>query len=393
MAEITLKKRRQIFLIILVVILFLSLSCPAVADPLESSLANQLEQLNLEQLTQFQDLIDPEYQQFLPQLGLKDILGRGEARGGLGDLVKIFIQGFFKEVVLSAHLLRQLVIVSLLSAILFQLQRSFGDQNTVNLAFMVTFLIITFICLQSFKEAAQIALTAVDNMVSFMHALLPTMATLLAAVGGISTAAIFHPVLIASVTTIASVVRFILFPLINIGVVLGLLAHLSPDFPLTKMAGFVRHLGTMLLSFLFVIFSSVLLVRGAIAPVADGLALRTAKFLTSTFVPVVGGSFAGAMEIVMGGSLLIKNAVGIYALVLLFFFLATPILKVWAIIIIYQIVELLIEPVCDKRFVELLGSFENALKMIMVSLATVSLMFFITVLVLVSFGNLAVFMR
>ena len=117
-------------------------------------------------------------------------------------------------------------------------------------------------------------------------------------------------VLLLAVAFVGTLVEGIIFPLIFVAAVLGVAGNFSAEFPLSRLAGLVRTGCIALLGVVFSLFLGVMVVRGAIAPVADGAALRTAKFLTGTFVPVIGGMFADAVEVVVGGSLLIKNTIG-----------------------------------------------------------------------------------
>ena len=84
----------------------------------------------------------------------------------------------------------------------------------------------------------------------------------------------------------------------------------------------------------FIVFSGFMVVRGAIAPIADGISLRTAKYLTRTIIPIAGGMFADTLEVVVGGSLLIKNAVGIFGLVMILCLVAAPLIKVVAMVLL-----------------------------------------------------------
>ena len=135
------------------------------------------------------------------------------------------------------------------------------------------------------------------------------------------------------------------------------------------------------------------MVRGAIAPIADGISLRTAKYLTRTIIPIAGGMFADTLEVVVGGSLLIKNAVGIFGLVMILCLVAAPLIKVVAMVFIYKLVGAVLEPLCDKRMVQSLEIMESSLILVIIALATVALMFFLAITILVGIGNLAVFMR
>lgn len=374
-------------------LLIFVLSAAVQATPLEESIEAQLEELNLEELVRYRDLVDPDFHEYLPQLDLQSILSGGGSSASVSDLLRHLATLLLREVFLSAVLLRQLVVVAVLSAFLTRLGTAFGETAVVRLAQVICFLVIFVIGLQSFRTVMSLAAETIDNMVSFMLAILPTLAALLAAAGGVTSAVIFHPVLVAIVGTVASTIRYILLPLIFGGAVIGLLAHFSSELPLSRLAGLVKQVAVTLLGLMFIVFSGVMAVRGAISPIADGVGLRTAKFLTKTFVPVVGGMFADAVEVVAGGSLLIKNAVGVFGLAVVFFMVAVPVLKVWAVVLIYKLVNAVIQPIVDSRVVDTISSLENTLTLVLAALATAGLMFFLVITVLVGLGNLAAVMR
>ena len=148
-----------------------------------------------------------------------------------------------------------------------------------------------------------------------------------------------------------------------------------------------------LLGIAFIIFSGFMVVRGAIAPITDGISLRAAKYLTKTFIPIAGSMFADTLEVVVGGSLLIKNAIGIFGLLMILFLVITPLLKVWAMILVYKLIGTLLEPICDKRIVNALGTMESSLTLVAIALGTVAVMFFLAITIVVGIGNFAVFLR
>ncbi|HHT72754.1 MAG TPA: stage III sporulation protein AE [Firmicutes bacterium] len=361
--------------------------------PLEESIAAQLEELGLEGLMGYSELVDPDFRAYLPKLDLKGILAGGEGGAGVGELFRQLLALLLQEVVVSLALLRQLVVVAALSALLTQLGGSFGETAVINLAKAICFLVIIILGLQSCRAALALAADTIDKMVSFMYAILPMLASLLAAAGGVTSAVIFHPVLVAMVGAVASTVRYVLLPLIFGGAVIGLLAHFSTELPLSRLAGLARQVTVTLMGLLFVVFSGVMAVRGAISPIADGIGIRTAKFLTKTFVPVVGGMFSDAVEVVAGGSLLIKNAVGAFGLAMVFFLMAVPVLKLWAVVLIYKAVNAVTQPIVDERVVAAIASLEHSLTLVLAALATAGLMFFLVITVLVGLGNLTAVLR
>jgi stage III sporulation protein AE len=371
----------------------LAASGPDYDEILAQSVQEQLRALELDQLSAFASKIEPDYQQYIPNLDWRAVFSQSSNSFNLIEVLAAMLQTAFKEVIISSRLMRQLLLIGLLTALVRQLQLSVENKELANAAFLACFLVAIYIGLQSFRAALELAYQTVDDMVSFMYALLPLLSTMVASVGGITSAAIFHPVLITVVSGIAVLIRTILFPLINVSAVIGVVAQIAPDYPLTRLSGLLRHLATMLLSLAFTVFLGVLAVRGAVAPVADGVALRTAKFITSNVVPVIGSMFANAVEVVVGGSLLIKNTIGAFGMVMIFFLVALPIVKIWAIVLIYKLAAALIEPIGDQRVCAAVSSMAGSLTLVMVSLATAALMFFLTVTILVGIGNLAAVMR
>ncbi len=363
------------------------------AGPVQESIQAQLEALDLGQLLKFAEVLEEEYRQFLPSLDIRDLLGGGEGMSSPGELLVLILRKFLRELYLSLHLLRQLVVIGILAALLEYLSRSFGSKAVVDLASAVSFLVLVILGLQSFQIASNVAASAIDQMVGFMYSLIPMLSTLLAAVGAVTSAAVFHPMLWAVVGTIASLVQNLLLPMILVSTAFSLVAYFSTDLQFPKLGRMLRQGVISLLGLSFIVFSGFMAVRGAIAPVTDGISLRTAKYLTKTLVPIAGGMFADTLEVVVGGSLLIKNAVGVFGLVMILFMVAAPLLKVWAMILVYKVVGAFLEPVCNRRIVQVLGTMEASLTLVLIALATVALMLFLSITILVGIGNLAVLMR
>lgn len=377
----------------LLVVLLCMGSCGQAQELFQESIRAQLEELDLGQLLRFTETLEEGYRELVPSLHWRDLTAGATTSRSVGELLALLLQSFLGELSLSLALLRQLLVIGILAALLQRLSISFGSKMVVDLAFAVCFFVLVLLGLQSFRLAAGIAQETVDTMVSFMHSLLPMLATLLVAVGGVTSAAVFHPLLWALVTTIASLVQHLLLPLILLSTAFSLVSSFSSEFAFPKLGGLLRQAVITILGVMFIVFSGFMVVRGAIAPITDGISLRTAKYLTKAFIPIAGGMFADSLEVVVGGSLLIKNAVGIFGLVMILCLMAAPLLKVLAMVFIYKLVGALLEPISDRRLLQALAVLESSLVLVMIALGTAALMFFLAITILVGIGNLAVFMR
>ena len=126
-----------------------------------------------------------------------------------------------------------------------------------------------------------------------MYALIPMLSSLLVAVGGITSATVFHPLLWALVGGIAGLVQRLLFPMILLSTAFSLMSHFSADLPFPRLGNLLRQGVITLLALFFIVFSGFMVVRGAIAPVTDG-SYKYDETLSSQAVLV--------LEVVVGGS-------------------------------------------------------------------------------------------
>lgn len=337
--------------------------------------------------------LDSEVQKELPRFDLKQLIANP---GSVLDVRNLFARlgrHLTNEIILNIRLLGQLILLAVFCAILRCVASAFSVNGAADAAFLVAFLALLLLALQSFRIVTTVAVEAIDAMVSFMQAILPLMITMLAAVGGIATASVFHPLLFMIVYSVATVIKGVIIPLVFLSAILGVLGIVAKDMPMKQLSSLTRQWSVTIISLLFIVFFAVLTVRGAIAPVTDGLTLKTAKFLTGTFVPVVGSRLADALDVVVGSSLLMKNAIGVFGMASVFLITIFPAVKVFAILTIYRVTTALIEPVSDERLVSVLGSLASSLTLVLASLLTVGLMFFICITVLIGLSNVPAYMR
>src|SRR5690606_6660232 len=217
--------------------------------------------------------------------------------------------------------------------------------------------------------------------------------TLMAGVGAFAAAGLLSPASVVLVNGVGLVASQWVLPLIFMGTVLQVVNHLPGRIRIERLAALVRQAGIVLLSAAFLVFLGVMSVQGAAAGVADGVLLRTAKFGAGTFIPVLGGMFADAAELVIGSSLLLKNAVGIFGLVIVASVVAVPLVKVLALVLVFRLAAALVQPIADGTFVEALTAMSDGLVLAGVTAGAVALMFFLALTLLLGVGNAAVMLR
>lgn len=310
-------------------------------------------------------------------------------QGILTGLIKFF----FHEIFVNSKLLGTILVLTVLASILESMHSAFEKNNVSKIAYGVIYMVLIVLAVQSFLTATGYAKTAIGNMVDFMMAGVPMILALLASLGSISAVALIHPLIVFAVNSISDVIYYVIFPLIFFSAVLSIVSTLSEKYKVTQLAGFLRTAAMGLLGLFFSIFLGVISVQGAAGAIADGVSLRAAKFASATFVPVVGKMFADAADTVVGASLLVKNSVGIAGMVILLLMAAFPAIKIISLAMIFNLSAALMQPLGNSPIISCLSIIGKTLIFVFAALATVGLMFFLAVTIIVAAGNIAVMVR
>ncbi|PTQ53746.1 MAG: Stage III sporulation protein AE [Hydrogenibacillus schlegelii] len=297
------------------------------------------------------------------------------------------------ELVALGGLISTLLLLTVFSTVLEHIQGAFEHRAVSRVAQYVTFLILSALVLDSFRLATESAHRAIQGMEGVMVALLPVLLSLLAATGGGLSSGLFHPLVLFFVHTSAVVIDQVVFPLFFFSAVLALVSLFSEQYAVTNLGRLLNRLAITALSVFFTVFLGVLSVQGTAAAVADGVALRTAKYVVSSTVPVFGRMFSDATETVMGAAMLLKNAVGLVGVFLLFLAAAYPAAKVFVIALVYQFSAAVLQPLENGPVVRALESIGGALMFMFAVLTALGMMFFLSLVVILVAANASLFAR
>jgi len=361
----------------------------------EEIMDNQINKLNIDEIGEFWDDIRNEYDGFLPELqrdSFMDLM-KSDQSFSLQDWGLGLLKFFFHEIIAQGKLLGTLILLTVFSMILVHLQQAFEKHQISKVAYAVTYMVLMIIALNSFYIAMELAESTIQVMNQFMVALVPMLLVLMATVGSVTSVALFHPMVMFIVHTSGLFVQYFILPLLLLSTLLSIVSTMSEHYKVTKLAAFLKNVAVGSLGVFLTVFLGVLSVQGATAAVADGIAIRTAKFVTGNFVPVVGRMFTDAADTVMGASLLLKNTVGVLGLFVLLLICTFPALKVLAISVIYSFSSAILQPLGGGPIIECLSIIGKNILFVFAALAAVSLMFFLSITIIIISGNLSVMLR
>ncbi|HHY13446.1 MAG TPA: stage III sporulation protein AE [Thermoanaerobacterales bacterium] len=249
------------------------------------------------------------------------------------------------------------------------------------------------IIINSFTIALNLGRKTIDLMIDFLHSILPILISLLIASGGYTSAAILHPFILMTVSSIGTLIRDIVLPLVFLSAALQIVNNITDTLKVTRMSAFLKEVCVGLLGVFLSIFVGAVIIQGAGAAVADGISIRTVKFATKNFLPIVGGIFVDALDTVVGCSILLKSALGLFGTIIIFIICIFPILKIISLIFIFKVASAIVEPLGENKVVTCLNDMGNSLVLILVCVASVVMMLFIVITIIVGAGNMIIMMR
>ncbi|MGQ0422232.1 stage III sporulation protein AE, partial [Bacillus sp. HC-Mk] len=153
--------------------------------------------------------------------------------------------------------------------------------------------------LNSFYVVMTYARETIQTMVDFILALLPILLALIATGGGVVSVSFFHPIIIFLMNTSGLLMNYIVLPLLLLATILSIVSTMSDQYKVTKLSKLLQNVSVGIIGIFLTIFLGVLSVQGTATAVADGIAVKTAKFVTGNFIPVVGRMFTEAADTVI----------------------------------------------------------------------------------------------
>lgn len=334
--------------------------------------------------------------EILPEYNPQDIvsdIAKGKMSFDIAGIFKRIMLFLFKEIYLNINILLKLTVLVILCSVLNNLQGAFLNKGVGELAFYICYIVLVSILLVSFNSAVKTATELIDSMVNFMYASIPVLITLLVSSGNITSGGILQPLLITAVQVCATAIKNIFIPLIVLSTIISIVDNISEKIQVKRLSQLLKQVTTWSLGIVLTVFIAIISLQGSLGAVVDGVTSKTTKFAIGMFIPVAGKYLADAADTVIGCTLLIKNAVGVVIMIGIVAMCLIPLIKMLAIIALYKITCVLLEPIAESRIIKCVSDVASSMTFILGIVAAVAVMFLLTVTALIMSSNLSAMMR
>lgn len=279
-----------------------------------------------------------------------DLLEDGISGFDGSEILDWIFDAFFYEIESNRKFLIEVVLIAAAFSILKNFTGVFRLAHVSQLSFMLVYCVLGVMLLKSFANFNVLAENALQKSIDFMRALIPAVSLTLVFSTGTGTSAGFYQIAFLSIYLIQWVFLKFLMPGIRVYVVLELFDHFFEDMKFSSLADLIKSVisWTMKLSCGVVLGLNV--VQSLIAPAKDHFFYGTASRAAS-MIPGVGNTVKGFSEILFASGVLIKNCVGVAALLFLLAIGMMPMFKMAVLSFFYKIAAAVSEPIADKRMI------------------------------------------
>ena len=293
--------------------------------------------------------------------GMDELLGQAEEYGVSshdtldGGLARLWDQAKQQAGTLlrgQLHTVVKLLAVALLCAVAQELEPGSGGLRPVDLAGVLT--------MTDMASMVGLGRETMGKMDLFSRALLPVMAVLTAATGGITVSAVRQGATVLFSQLLITGMDRLFLPLVYAYVAVSCAYAVVGNPGLDRLAAGLKSGITGLLTLFLLAFVGYLTASGAIAGSADAAAVKTAKLAISRAIPVVGGILADASETVLAGAGVLRGTVGAVGMLTVLAICLTPFLHLGLHYLLYKGAAVLCAVVLPSRLTGLIEAIGGA---------------------------------
>ncbi len=293
----------------------------------------------------------------------------------------------FGDVSKYLPLMFTIIAVSLLGQFVASL-KSKTDDNVSDLIHFVTYSVIVILIVVVFKNIISVTSSTINSIKSLTDAIFPVMLTLMTAVGGVVSVGIYRPTLAILSGGVITLFNGFVQPLFIFSFVIVVVGNLTESVKLKKLNECIFSMFKWTMGFIFTLFGAILTFQGISAGRHDGVSVSATRFAIKTYVPIIGGYLSEGLDFILLSSVLIKNAVGLAGLILIFITILSPIIQLIVFKLILQIPAAILETVGSSQTSNFLQQCSKVMLIPIIMVLGVAFMCILTLSLLMCTANI-----
>lgn len=347
---------------------------------------SEIDNLDLDQydLSDIQNFLDNMKNKQGLNLSFKDLMNDLMA-GKLSDVMEQVGQAL-KELLLgeirsNGHMMGQIIILGIIGAVFSNFSSVFTGSQISETGFFVTYLLLFTYLAACFFTSITIVSDVISQIMGFMKALMPAYFLAAAFAGSSATAVASYEFTLFIITAAQWLLGQVVLSLIRVYALLVMAGHIAKEDMISKLTELLEQVVSWSLKTLIGVVLGFHIIQSMVLPYVDSMKTGAVQKLIGA-IPGIGQGVSSVAQMVLGSGVLIKNTIGAAGIIVLLILTAIPLIKLLVLMILYQCVAALLQPVCDKRIVSCISEMGKGHKMLL-SVAASGVMLFVVTIALV----------
>lgn len=332
------------------------------------------------------DVLDTEEYGNIKFETIMDYIKEGKINEAITYVGKVIYQNTIGNVAVVEKTIINLVVIILISAFFTNFANVFSKDNISDTGFYICYLIIITFIVSLFDVFIEMTSQFVTLLLQFVSAIIPGY-LLSVALFNQATAVGFYQIIIVVISVAQFLFLQIVIPLIKVFLAISLVNNISREDLLSRTAKLIKHLINFLNKALLGLVTGINIVQSLILPSVDITKNNAIKKIFGA-LPVIGDGTETVANVFMGSVNLIKNSIGVFAIIVIVIVCAIPYIKILIYSMSMQLATAVVQPIADTRIIDSLGCLSTSMGMLMKVIVYNGLLFVISVAIVCVFTSM-----
>lgn len=301
----------------------------------------------------------------------------GNLNADVGSFFSHILTIFVEDIISYLPSISLIIAIAVLYSMLTGIAGSVKNKGISDVIHFVCYGAIVIIVISCVSSIIKLSNNTLGGLKSQMDAIFPLLLTLLTAVGGTTSVSAYQPAMAILSSSIVSIFINILMPIFIFKFIFTTISNLTSEVKFNKFSEFFGSCYKWIIGIVLTVFSAFISIHGIMAGSIDGVSIRTAKYTIKGSIPIVGGFLSDGLGLIMISSSLIKNAIGVSGLLLMFCTIVMPIIKILVLSFLLKLTSAILEPIADSRITNFISDSSKSISQIIALILGVSFMYLI----------------
>ncbi len=384
------RKKIVIFIIIVITITTLVSLCNvniAYGNNLYENVNEQLTNIDVTELENFYNsIISNSYNNVTIKEKLLSIL-KGEYDTNYSSVIDLIFSNVKTEVKHYLPIILSVISIAIFNTIIDNIKNKSLGQSTSTITNLVCSITIILILYKEIFYIYQNTSFVIENIAKLNEIMSPIIVTLMVATGSKVSASVYTPQTLFLSSIITNIFLKAIIPLVVSMTVISISSDLSGTSKFNSFIEFIASIIKWVIGISFTVFAIFITTQGLTSATFDSASIKATKYAISNSIPIVGGFLKDGFDVMLAGSVLIKNALGVVSIITMLTFIFNPIIRMLTFSLLLKFATAIIDIFSKQNVSTYLKNTSKCISYFNVSTIICGFMFFLTILLSILSAN------